>query len=457
MENHDIIDCVRQTIAVHNMISHGDTVITGLSGGADSVSLLLCLNALSGELGFTLRALHVNHLMRGEEAYRDESFCVSLCSQLDIPIDVRRVNVYSFAASSGRSDEDAARVLRYRELSKAAEQYSQCKIATAHNLCDSAETMIFNIVRGTSGRGLRGIPYVRGNIIRPLLDIKRTDIEAFLADAGQHYVTDSTNLCDCCSRNVLRHKVIPILRSINSGFYQNVQRLMLSASEDEDFFDDMLKNIPEENMFRQHPALRKRYIRNILEQHGISCSYRRISELDELLCSKKNTKISLGKNIYAVLNKGVLSVEHICEDSDMFLEKIIQIKSETVIPIPEFDKIVTISRFYDDIDIKSGIIHKKSTNSCFNCDKINGVVKIRLRKGSDSVVLKGRSFHTRLKKLDSSFGLTESERCRTLVIEDDSGIIWAEYAGVSNSAAARDSDSPEKIYEIKVVPSDDLQ
>ena len=142
----NVSDKVRETITRRCMIQKGDTVTAGLSGGADSVCLVTVLHGLSHEMGFTLRAVHVNHCLRGEESDRDQHFCEELCKRLDIPLEVCRVDVTGFAKESGRSTEEAARILRYGAFDKVS-----CggKTATAHNKNDNAETVLFNIVRGS--------------------------------------------------------------------------------------------------------------------------------------------------------------------------------------------------------------------------------------------------------------------------------------------------------------------
>ena len=184
-----MIEKVKLTIQKHNMLSAGDSVCVALSGGADSVALLLVLYELSAEFDFSLSAVHVNHLLRGDESDRDENFCRDLCSRLDVPLQVFRKDAASFSHSLGESVETGARKLRYQIF----DSLTADKIATAHNLNDNAETLLFRLARGTGLRGLSGIPAVRDNIIRPLIECGRDEIEAFLVEREQPFVTDSTN------------------------------------------------------------------------------------------------------------------------------------------------------------------------------------------------------------------------------------------------------------------------
>ena len=181
-----ITDNILDFIHKENMLHKGDTVVCGLSGGADSVCLLLAMKQLSEQLGITVEALHVNHCLRGDESDRDEAFCRKLCEDNDIPFKAFSCNVKAYAADHSLSDEEAARKLRYSIF---AENSASKLMATAHNADDNLETMILNLARGSALKGLCGIPPVRGNIIRPLLCVSRAEIEAFLAGLGQDFVT----------------------------------------------------------------------------------------------------------------------------------------------------------------------------------------------------------------------------------------------------------------------------
>ena len=157
-----MLNKVAKTIEKYDMIKKGERILVGLSGGADSVSLLLCLR----ELGYSnISACHINHQLRGDESFRDENFCIELCRSLDIPLQVHRINVREYCEKNSVSLEEGARKLRYDIFSQ-----SNCdKTATAHSLSDCFETMLFNLIRGTGLKGLCSIPPVRDNIIRPLI------------------------------------------------------------------------------------------------------------------------------------------------------------------------------------------------------------------------------------------------------------------------------------------------
>lgn len=209
---------IKRYIGANQLIRPGDGVVVGLSGGPDSVFLLYALYTLQGRMGFTLRAVHVHHGIRGAEADRDEAFSEKLCAKLDIPFQAVHVAAPAYAAQHGLSLEEAARILRYEALEAARQQLGQTRaawIAVAHHLDDQAETVLHNLVRGAGLRGLAGMENRRNHVIRPLLSIKREDILKWLKQNDIPYVTDSTNADPHYTRNRIRSTVLPELREIN--------------------------------------------------------------------------------------------------------------------------------------------------------------------------------------------------------------------------------------------------
>ena len=209
---------IKRYIEANQLIRPGDGVVVGLSGGPDSVFLLYALHTLQARMGFTLRAVHVHHGIRGAEADRDEAFSEKLCAKLDIPFQAVHVAAPAYAAQHGLSLEEAARILRYEALEAARQQLGQTRaawIAVAHHLDDQAETVLHNLVRGAGLRGLAGMENRRNHVIRPLLSIKREDILKWLKQYDIPYVTDSTNADPHYTRNRIRSTVLPELREIN--------------------------------------------------------------------------------------------------------------------------------------------------------------------------------------------------------------------------------------------------
>ena len=192
----------------------GGVILCAVSGGRDSICLLDYLHTLGQERGFTAAAGHLNHLMR-PTAQRDEDFVRSFCARRGIPFYTERADVYALCGTWGLTVEETGRRARYEFLQRTAETIGAEKIATAHHQNDLAETVLLQLLRGTGPQGLTGIPPVRGNIVRPLLDTPRRDIERYIAEHELAYVTDETNGDTAYARNRLRLEIWPELEGIN--------------------------------------------------------------------------------------------------------------------------------------------------------------------------------------------------------------------------------------------------
>ena len=211
---------VERYIEKHKLLNSNDLYIIALSGGADSVALLLLLK----NAHFNVHAAHCNFRLRGDESDRDEAFCVELCQRLGVELHRAHFDTREYAELHKVSIEMAARELRYKWFEQLRQDIGAAGICVAHHRDDSVETVLLNLVRGTGLRGLTGIQPRNGNILRPLLCVSRAEIEAFLAEKGQKYVTDSTNLEADVRRNIVRLEVLPLLRKLNPAVAENIQR-----------------------------------------------------------------------------------------------------------------------------------------------------------------------------------------------------------------------------------------
>ncbi|MBE6879318.1 MAG: tRNA lysidine(34) synthetase TilS [Ruminococcaceae bacterium] len=212
-------------------------ITVALSGGADSVALLYSLWFLKDELQIELSACHVNHNLRGDESDGDEMFVRRMCRLLDIPLYVRNIKVLDYV-SKHESVELVARKIRYDFFSELG---ADRLIATAHTASDNCETVLINLIRGTALSGMCGIPPKRDNIIRPLIDCTREDIENFCKEYSLPYVTDSTNLSTDYTRNKLRINIIPELKKINPSLVTSISRMSQSVALDDLYLDDIAK------------------------------------------------------------------------------------------------------------------------------------------------------------------------------------------------------------------------
>jgi tRNA(Ile)-lysidine synthase len=217
------------------------TILAAVSGGADSTAMLHMLL----ESGQKVVAAHYNHGLRSKSSDGDEVFVCAMCRKLGVPFVSGRGDV--FAVSGGKSLEDTARKLRYAFLEREREKYKLDWIATAHNADDNVETVLMNMIRGTGLSGLCGIPYQRGNIVRPLLRISRDEILRYLRERNIPNRDDRSNFDTAFRRNYIRHEIIPELTKINPALTDAVVRLTDSLKEDEHYllslaFDEIMQH-----------------------------------------------------------------------------------------------------------------------------------------------------------------------------------------------------------------------
>ena len=224
---------VERYINKHKLLNSNELYIVALSGGADSVALLLLLK----NAGFNVHAAHCNFRLRGAESDRDEVFCVELCHRLGVELHRVHFDTREYAELHKVSIEMAARELRYRWFEQLREDIGAAGICVAHHRDDSVETVILNMVRGTGVHGLVGIRPRNGYILRPLLCVSRDEIEGFLTSCGQKYITDSTNLEDEATRNKVRHHIIPELQQLNGKALENIQRMTERMAAVEELLD----------------------------------------------------------------------------------------------------------------------------------------------------------------------------------------------------------------------------
>lgn len=218
--NNGLEEKVSAYISQNNLLEFDSTYIVALSGGADSVALLLLLN----KLGYRIEAAHCNFHLRGKESDRDEAFVKDLCATNGIPLHLVHFETQEYASLHKISMEMAARELRYSYFEQLRKDIRARAICVAHHMNDSVETLLMNLIRGTGIHGLTGIHPINGYIIRPLLCVERKEIELYLSERGQNFVTDSTNLIPNILRNKIRIELMPLLVDINANVVHNMQR-----------------------------------------------------------------------------------------------------------------------------------------------------------------------------------------------------------------------------------------
>lgn len=415
------------TIKKYSMLSAGDRVVVGLSGGADSMCLVSLLDEFKDVLGITLFAVHVNHCIRGEEAERDEQFVRVFCEKNNIPLTVFRRDIPRISAETGESTELAARRVRY-------ECFNAClaeKIATAHSASDRVETLLFNLSRGASLNGLCSIPPVRDNIIRPLIGITRGEIEKYCNDNSIDYITDSTNLTDEYTRNKLRLNVIPALNSINPAFEKNALRCIELLNDENAYIDVLADKLLKESfipdgrlslslLLGENDVIFRRVVIKFLESKDVrEYEHSHIGIITDnkekrfAVCLPGNKRVeSDGKFLFVSENTEKLPQEPLKEYS--------------------FDKNVGVSFICGNKKYNVGISHEKpEKNRVFYADagKIGDALVFRTRGPGDIIRTgKGRCSKS-LRKLFNEIKIPAEARDFIYVLADDQGVVFVENIG----------------------------
>lgn len=453
---------IRRAIEENGMLKKGDRVVLAVSGGADSMTLLYVLYYLADEYALDLKVCHVNHGLRGAQADGDEELVRKNCQELKIPFLVKKADVRELCRRMGIGEEECGRRIRYEFFDECA---NGGKIATAHTLSDKAETLIFNLTRGSSLKGLCSIPPVRGNIIRPLILCAREDIEEFCEKNGIEYAVDCTNSDIEYSRNRIRHEVIPQLKVINPAFLTAVENLSESCALDEKFLSGMCdKALDEayisENVYsaevlsRLDKALLLRAVVRIIENSGSEANSRRAKEAADSVINGGSVNLSSGR-IFKCDGKKVwvcLPEQAYGQNGEIGDFCFPFCEGETVTPAGT----VTIKK--SNLEKYSGQkgcakINNLLLYNVIGCDRISKDLVIRNKRPGDRITLYKRSVTKSLKKLFYEQKIKPQDRSRQIVIADKDGVLWVQSAGPDKRALPKDKNS--EIYEITVRTNDE--
>lgn len=444
---------VLKFIKNNNMIASGDGIIVGLSGGADSVCLLHLLCSFRDALNIKVGAAHLNHMLRGQEAERDENYCKKLCQSLDLPFYSKRMDISTMAQQQGISFEQCGRNARYAFFDEVAQQYGYNKVATAHTLSDSVETFLFNFMRGTGTKGLCGIPLVRNSIIRPLLSCTREEIEQYCQSNNLQYMTDSTNLSDDYSRNFIRHNIVAQLKNKNQSFEQAAYRTMSMLRADEQYLDEISSQIYDHivcdngiNCSRlkdENISIRTRVLYKYFKHNDIEVDYKTISKADEIITAEKG-KINLPADKALAAKNGIAKITVQRENEDAALQN-----ESQILAVLQTKHLGDNNKYIDIFDKKRLCVNKYNKNSTvylkninknlfhnfINYDMINGDIIIRTRKQGDCFRPKSKGCTKSLKKLFNEAKIPPNERNQLIIAQDDVGIIWVEGFGADTRVA----------------------
>lgn len=424
----DLFRKVRQTIEEEKLLSYGDSVLVGLSGGADSVALLRILLALGEESHYRISCAHVNHGLRGVDAKRDMQFVTELCEKLEVPLVVLEEDVKDYALRCHLSLEEAGREVRYRFFSAQKTD----KIAVAHTKNDNAETVFMNLVKGNLPIG---IPPKREQIVRPLLGVTKEEIFSFLEEIGQNYVTDETNFSKDYLRNRVRLEGIPYLEeNFNKNFTQAVYNTSDILWQEQNYLESKVSEflqthasvqresvqISKSALAKAHIAIARKAIRRcyyLLAGEAGHISYEQIHRL-LLLCKngQSGQKIELPSKVEGVL----------FGDSLLFTYK----KEEKSYAYP-----LSFGEWVDVLESDYAFsLAKEVTEDCdFSypiCASCEEQISVRNRKNGDKIYFRNQKIHKKVSDFLSEKKIPPGERNRLpLVLVNDeirviTGYFW---------------------------------
>ena len=427
-------------------------VLVGLSGGADSVMLLCFLIEYRRRhnIEFPILAVHVNHGIRGEEADRDECFCRDLCKALCIDFVSVKRDIPSISKECGAGVEETARKIRYsvfKEIISGRNDFA-C-IAVAHNMSDNAETVLFNILRGSGSRGASGIRPVRENIVRPLLDNSKSEIVDALVLGEIPFVTDSTNLDDSYCRNYVRHEIIPTLGKISNNPEKMISRFAMNLRSDDDYilsvareFIDLHSIITNLDLASLHYSVYARVL-SLMSGYDFGYLSSKVTRDVFSLLQKDNFTYSLYENIVFVCERGVCRVEKVGDNTDYTIE----ISYGTTL-LDSLDGAFMLSNVA--VDKSSLNVYKKSIQANLSSAIIDGSLYLRPKKDGDTIYYGGIT--RKVKKLYCDKKIPLSVRKKLPLLCDDKGVVWVPGFGVRDDGAP--SEERRDLYAVLALNED---
>jgi len=393
---------IRTYIEKHKLLFAGDTVIVGLSGGADSVALLYCLTYLN----YSCIAAHCNFHLRGDESDQDAIFSQQIAASLRVPYYIKDFDTLSFAGQHHLSVEMAARELRYKWFEKLRVDCNAQAVAVAHHQDDSVETVLLNLIRGSGIRGLTGIRPKRDFVVRPFLETTQQEIIDWLDHQGLSYRTDSSNLSDKYTRNYIRLHILPMMETLNPSAKQAIARTAGHLSDVEVIYSDFIKTERQRLLDKQQRISISDLLQSIAPQ----------TVLYEILKPFGFTRL-LSESIYNSLSGESGKVFYspafdyqIVKDRDCLLLTAKTIQDETIYTIYANESIESPVRLLTQkSDITNDYQVEKNKNvASFDFDKLSFPLTLRTWRHGDWFVpfgMKGRkklSDYFRDQKIDSN-------------------------------------------------------
>lgn len=459
-----LTDKVYRFVMKEGLLSEGSPVITGVSGGADSICLFFVLQEITQKLGCSLLAVHVHHGIRGEEADLDEAFVRQLCRDREVPLRVFHGDVPALARQEHLSLEEAGRRFRYACLEEAAGEDPQARIAVAHHLDDQCETVLMNLLRGTGIHGVSGMPVKRGRIIRPLLCADRSEIEAYLAEKGLTFRTDESNFSTEYTRNRIRLELLPYLRDkINPAADRHIAAFAASMRDVSAYMEKQAREAAAQMVSEQDGicriscrefsacdrALQRELLRLVLGRRvGLrDIGQVHIESLRHLFQADAGTSISLPRYLKAVKEYDAVVLQSESEEKR-------DLPEEIPVPVPGTAGGIcfTLSEPVEG-GLQAEQILKNRYTKCFDYGKIYCELILRHRREGDYMVI-GKGQRKSLHRILIDDKVPRSMRDSILLLADGSHILWIPETG-RMSEAVKITAQTRQILKAQILPKQD--
>jgi len=405
----------------YNLIESNDIIVVGFSGGPDSVFLVEMLKKLQHFFNFKIYLVHINHLLRGEDADSDENFSFEYAKKNNLEIFIKRIPVKEIAKEIGKTLEEVGREERYKFFSEIYEKVGATKIATAHNKDDQIETFLFRLIRGTSLQGLEGIKIKNNNVIRPISEIYKKDILEYLNKNEIQYKIDKTNFENEFTRNSIRLDLIPFIEErYNIKFKDKIFSLIKEIRENNqnnslnlsDYTDSENRIILEKTKFLSNFD-KKNLLSLFLNKKNIEVNRNKIDEISSLIKSNGTKKIDLDKSYRIVKEYTYLYIEDKKENC-VINNNVIQVKipSEQI-----FDNFKITVSTVENLDIP------KQKNQYLLDAIYNDIIEVRYRKEGDRIFL-GEKHSKKIKEIFIDQKIPKDIRDRLPIFLYNNTIFW---------------------------------
>lgn len=413
-------------------------MLVGLSGGADSVCLFVVLTALAKEWNLTLVPVHINHNLRGAEADRDQHFCEELCRQYKVKLHVVSVPVEQLAKEYGWTLEEAGRNARYQAFFQWSEESGCTKIAVAHHKNDQAETVLFQLLRGSRLKGLSGMKARTGVLVRPLLGVSREEIEEYLSVKQQEYCIDRTNLEEEYTRNKIRHRLLPCAEEIQPRAVEHLSQTAEYIGRVEELLQSLTKELWKECVtddgtqgitLKTAPLLRAERLlaeRVMYEALCLAAGGRKdmtagfVADCMELCQKQTGRYLTLKNGVIARRQPDSLWIGRKTEAETAFYEEILSFPYRTILP----DTGETLTLTLEPAGKMGKIIPKNTCTKWFDYDKIKRVIALRTPKTEDVIVLYADGRKKRVMDVLKEAKVPLAKRTSVRILAAGNEVLW---------------------------------